>query len=76
MEIIDKHFNEMIRIECPYYKTICDTKNLECHNCKANTQKILFTEIPTEPVSKKEIITTKKTPRRVNHLTSGFYIKS
>jgi len=32
MDIIDKHFNEMIRIECP--------------NCRANTKKILFPEIP------------------------------
>ena len=46
MEIIDKHFNEMIRIECPYCKTIYFAKELECPNCKANTKSILFPEIP------------------------------
>jgi hypothetical protein len=47
MEIIDKHFNEMIRIECPYCKTIYFARELECPNCKANTKSILFPEIPT-----------------------------
>jgi signal transduction histidine kinase len=45
MEIIDKHFNKMIRIECPYCKTIYDAQKLECPNCKANTKNILFPEI-------------------------------
>jgi rubrerythrin len=48
MEIIDKHFNDMIRIECPYCKTIYTAKTNECPNCKANTKKILFPEIPTK----------------------------
>jgi hypothetical protein len=46
MEIIEKYFNEMIRIECPYCKTIYQTKEIECPNCKANTKKILFPKIP------------------------------
>ena len=46
MEIIDKHFNDMIRIECPYCKTIYAANVDECPNCKANTKKILFPEIP------------------------------
>ena len=46
MEIIDKHFNEMIRIECPYCKTIYAASRQECPNCRANTKKILFPEIP------------------------------
>jgi len=46
MEIIDKHFNEMIRIECPYCKTIYTASRQECPNCRANTKKILFPEIP------------------------------
>ena len=46
MEIINNHFNEMIRIECPYCKTLYDAKTLECPNCKANTKNILFPEIP------------------------------
>ena len=48
MEIIDKHFNDMIRIECPYCKTIYKANENECPNCKANTKKILFPEIPTQ----------------------------
>jgi hypothetical protein len=47
MDIIDKHFNEMVRIECPYCKTLYSAKLNECPNCKANTKKILFPEIPT-----------------------------
>ena len=45
MDIIDKHFNDMIRIECPYCKTIYTANLNECPNCKANTKKILFPEI-------------------------------
>ena len=48
MDIIDKHFNDMIRIECPYCKTIYTANVNECPNCKANTKKILFPEIPTK----------------------------
>ena len=47
MDIIDKHFNDMIRIECPYCKTIYMANLNECPNCKANTKKILFPEIST-----------------------------
>jgi len=47
MDILDKHFNEMIRIECPYCKTIYTANVNECPNCGANTKKILFPEIPT-----------------------------
>ena len=46
MAIMDKHFNEMIRIECPYCKTIYTASRQECPNCRANTRKILFTEMP------------------------------
>jgi heme/copper-type cytochrome/quinol oxidase subunit 2 len=48
MEIIDKHFNEMIRIECPYCKTIYTANREECPNCRAETKKILFPEIPVQ----------------------------
>ena len=48
MDIIDKHFNDMIRIECPYCKTIYAANKEECPNCRANTKKILFPEIPTD----------------------------
>jgi rubrerythrin len=47
MDIIDKHFNDMIRIECPYCKTIYTANINQCPNCKANTKKILFPEIST-----------------------------
>ena len=46
MEIIDKHFNEMMRIECPYCHAIYSPNEPECPNCRANTKKILFPEIP------------------------------
>ena len=46
MNIIDKHFNDMIRIECPYCRTIYMANVNECPNCKADTKKILFPEIP------------------------------
>jgi hypothetical protein len=46
MEIIDKHFNEIMRIECPYCKTIYTPNEPECPNCRANTKKILFPEMP------------------------------
>jgi len=46
MEIIDNHFNEMTRIECPYCKTLYSVNRQECPNCRASTKKILFPEIP------------------------------
>ena len=45
MEIIDRHFNEMTRIECPYCKTLYSVDLPECPNCKSPTRKILFPEI-------------------------------
>ena len=47
MEIIDKHFNEMTRIECPYCKTLYDVNMQECPSCGAFTRKILFPDIPS-----------------------------
>lgn len=46
MEIIDKHFKEMMRIECPYCSTTYSPNKSDCPNCGANTQKILFPEMP------------------------------
>ncbi len=46
MEIFDKHFNEMVRIECPYCKTIYDISNQECPNCGAKTRTTLFQAMP------------------------------
>jgi hypothetical protein len=45
MDIMDKHFNDMVRIECPYCKTIYTANLNKCPNCQANTKKILFPEI-------------------------------
>jgi uncharacterized paraquat-inducible protein A len=39
MEIFDKHFNEMIRVECPYCKTLYSSDKSECPNCGAETRK-------------------------------------
>ena len=47
LSIIDKHFNDMVRIECPYCRTIYSANKDECPNCKANTKKVLFPEMPT-----------------------------
>lgn len=47
MDIIDKHFGEMTRIECPYCKTLYDVNMQECPSCGAATKKILFPEIPS-----------------------------
>lgn len=47
MDIIDKHFSDMLRIECPYCQTIYSANSDECPNCSANTKKIIFPEIPT-----------------------------
>ena len=46
MEIYDKHFNEMVRIECPYCQTLYSSNRLECPNCGADTKKIHFPKIP------------------------------
>lgn len=46
MEILDKHFNEMIRIECPYCRTLYSSDKSECPNCGADTKKIMFPEMP------------------------------
>lgn len=47
MEIVDRHFDEMTRIECPYCKTLYNVNMQECPNCRATTKKILFPEIST-----------------------------
>ncbi len=45
MEIVDKHFNEMTRIECLHCETLYNVNMQECPNCQAPTKKILFPEI-------------------------------
>jgi hypothetical protein len=46
LEIYDKHFSEMVRIECPYCKTLFSSKISNCPNCGADTKKITFPDIP------------------------------
>jgi len=45
MEIVDKHFSEMTRVECPYCKTLYNVSMQECPNCRAPTKEILFPKI-------------------------------
>jgi hypothetical protein len=47
MEIYDKHFSEMVRIECPYCRTLYTSNTPECPNCGAETRKILFPKMPS-----------------------------
>ena len=46
MDILDKHFQEIVRIECPYCKTLYSSSILDCPGCGANTKKIIFPEMP------------------------------
>ena len=46
IEVIDRHFDKMLRIECPYCSTIYKPNEAECPNCRANTKKILYPEMP------------------------------
>jgi hypothetical protein len=46
IDVIDKHFNEMLRVECPYCQTIYKPNESECPNCRANTVKLLIPEMP------------------------------
>jgi hypothetical protein len=46
IDVIDKHYDEMIRVECPYCKTLYSIDLISCPNCGAETQKIRFPKIP------------------------------
>ncbi len=46
MEIYDKHFSEMVRIECPYCRTLYSSGSSKCPNCGADTKKIIFPNMP------------------------------
>ncbi len=46
IEVIDRHFNEMLRIECPYCKTIYKPSQPQCPNCSASIKELLFPEMP------------------------------
>ncbi len=38
MEILDKHFTEIARIECPHCKTLYPSDEQQCPSCGANTK--------------------------------------
>ena len=46
IEIYDKHFSEMVRIECPYCRTLYLSAQSECPSCGADTRKIRFPKMP------------------------------
>lgn len=46
IEVIDRHFNEMLRIECPYCKTVYKPSEPRCPNCSASVKELLFPEMP------------------------------
>jgi hypothetical protein len=46
IDVVDKHFNDMLRIECPYCRTIYRPNEPECPNCKAKIKTIILPEMP------------------------------
>jgi len=46
IEVIDKHFNDMLRIECPYCLAMYKPNETECPNCGANIRELLLPEMP------------------------------
>jgi hypothetical protein len=46
IDVVDKHFNEMTRIECPYCHSLYSIDKLSCPTCGADTKKIQFPKMP------------------------------
>ncbi len=46
LEIYDKHFGEMVRVECPYCKTLYAMDRETCPNCGAETKNIQVPKMP------------------------------
>jgi hypothetical protein len=46
--IIDNHFNEFVRVECLYCKTLYPADRTVCPNCGAETKKIMYPKIPEQ----------------------------
>jgi len=46
IDVVDKHFYDMLRIECPYCKTIYRPDEPACPNCKASVKNVIFPEMP------------------------------
>ncbi len=46
IEVVDKHFSEMVRVECPYCQTLYPLDKSSCPTCGADTKKIRFPQLP------------------------------
>ena len=46
LDVYDKHFGEMVRVECPYCKTLYPMDKEVCPNCGAQTQNIRYPNLP------------------------------
>lgn len=46
MDVYDKHFTEMVRIECPYCQTLYSSSLSKCPRCGADTGKMRFPKMP------------------------------
>jgi len=46
LEVYDKHFEEMVRVECPYCKTLYPMDKELCPNCGAQTRNIRYPKLP------------------------------
>ncbi len=46
LEIYDKHFDEIVRVECPYCKTLYAMERETCPNCGAETKNIRMPKMP------------------------------
>ena len=46
IDVIDKHFDEITRFECPYCKTLYPLDRDSCPTCGADTKKILYPKLP------------------------------
>ena len=46
IEVLDKHYDKMVRVECPYCKTFYPLEKTSCPNCGAETKKIIFPKMP------------------------------
>lgn len=42
IDVFDKHFDEIVRVECPYCKTLYSLELSSCPKCGAETRKIRF----------------------------------
>lgn len=48
IDVIDNHFDEVVRVECQYCKTLYSVDRTSCPNCGAETKKIMLPKIPEQ----------------------------